>query len=916
MRISSGIRYGLIASAVSVVLCGHAYAVPYTLTQILDSPSPNTGDLFGISTALDGSNVLVGAPRDDTNGRNVGQAYLFDAITGALLQTFDDPTPTQDDHFGNSVSLFGNHALIGAPFDDTNVRDKGQAHLFDTTTGALLRTFSGPTGNGAGSFGFSVALSGNNALIGAPVDIIDGPDIGQAYLFNAETGNLLHTFDEPTPSGRDNFGISVALDGNNVAIGAAGVHSRGRVVAGQAYIFDAATGVLKQTFEDPTLTTEGSFGLSIDIDENNVIVGGALSDGTNIGQAYLFDSNTGTILEVFENPDSGLSFGNTVAIDANNILIGARSDGTNGPDLGRAYLFDASTGELVNQFDDPTPTFGDSFGHSVSLDGNNVLIGATKDDTLGTNVGQAYLFTVDTRLEAPSAEVVAAANAILTDTSSEPGKASRLTNFSSVLEIVDFDKNSPTFVITHGWQPQDDYTNSSFDFNDPEFSITDLQKNTITAIKDRLLEEAENNGGNVLNTNILVYEWEGSYTGGFPDGFPEDPIDVGLDVLGISAGSIKARNNAEAAGEDLSNKLSQLFGSDYSRDIHFIGHSYGTIVNGIATESLDKLNISSINQNVQFTTLDAPTDAPLGFAPNFDNDWFTHNLSPKVDYLDNYFGDEFSSDIVFPLASDLRAYGEPILHSSLNQQTDYSHSGVGTAFYPELILLGEDADTNPFGLDVGRFRPKYDDWVTPILETFKDRPGTGFFSTESLRSITIPSTLIDLNSDLDSLLVQPISTSNAAGFQHAIGTPSIAPELIGLVEFQLNATFLKEQSPVVIFQTLVIPLDAELLAFDYLFDVVGDGDWVTVHFDDELLWSMLVDLSLEGELLDALIDISEYAGQERTLFVALHSVGESNAEFYIGNLEFLTSSVPEPAMLGLFGIGLAGLCFVRRRKAT
>ena len=71
-----------------------AVAVPYTLSQTFDDPTVTTADLFGGSVAIDGNKVLVGAHGDDTNGTDVGQAFLFNATTGALLQTFNDPTVT------------------------------------------------------------------------------------------------------------------------------------------------------------------------------------------------------------------------------------------------------------------------------------------------------------------------------------------------------------------------------------------------------------------------------------------------------------------------------------------------------------------------------------------------------------------------------------------------------------------------------------------------------------------------------------------------------------------------------------------------------------------------------------------------------------------------------------------------------
>ncbi len=65
---------------------------------------------------------------DDTNGADNGQAHLFSAATGLLLQTFNDPTPTAGDRFGVSVSVSEDNVLIGASFDDTNGNITGQAH--------------------------------------------------------------------------------------------------------------------------------------------------------------------------------------------------------------------------------------------------------------------------------------------------------------------------------------------------------------------------------------------------------------------------------------------------------------------------------------------------------------------------------------------------------------------------------------------------------------------------------------------------------------------------------------------------------------------------------------------------------------------------------------------------------------------
>ena len=100
------------------------------LTQTFNNPTPANFDVFGYSVAISGNNALIGAPLDAMGGVNAGSAYLFDITTGTLLQTFNNPTPESDDIFGNSVAISGNNALIGAPRNATGGFDAGSAYLY------------------------------------------------------------------------------------------------------------------------------------------------------------------------------------------------------------------------------------------------------------------------------------------------------------------------------------------------------------------------------------------------------------------------------------------------------------------------------------------------------------------------------------------------------------------------------------------------------------------------------------------------------------------------------------------------------------------------------------------------------------------------------------------------------------------
>ena len=395
-----GNKFSIFTISLLILITSFVFSPAYgILLQTFDDPSGIFGNEFGFSVAIDGNNVLVGAPSDDIDELNQGRVTLFDATTGDILKIFFDPADTPGDAFGFSVAIDGNNVVASAIGDDTDAENLGRVFLFDATTGALLQTFSDPTPVTFDQFGFSVAIDGNLVLVGAHFDDTNGQDVGQAHLFVATTGTLLQTFDDPTPTTEDQFGTSVSISGNNVLVGAPGDDTNGQDV-GQAHLFDATTGLLLQTFDDPTVTTEDQFGVSVSISGNNVLVGapGDDTNGQDVGQAHLFDATTGLLLQTFDDPTVTTEdqFGVSVSISGNNVLVGVRGDDTSGVGVGQAHLFDATTGALLETFDDPTPTTFDQFGTSVSISGNNVLVGAPFADITGgfNNVGQAHLFGI------------------------------------------------------------------------------------------------------------------------------------------------------------------------------------------------------------------------------------------------------------------------------------------------------------------------------------------------------------------------------------------------------------------------------------------------------------------------------------------------------------------------------------------
>jgi hypothetical protein len=356
-----------------------------------------------------------------------------------------------NDYFGRSVAISGNYAIVGAWYeDDAGGTQSGKAYIFDVATGTLLHTLGNPNAYGTSAddwFGLSVSISGNYAIVGARLeDEASGSNSGKAYIFDVATGTLLHTLDNPNAYGtviEDNFGWSVAIYGNYAIVGSMDTDSTGHPLAqsGKAYIFNATTGSLVHTLNNPNAYGSSDydyFGSSLAISGNYAIVGASGegdASGNSSGKAYIFDVATGTLLHTLDNPNpygssSYDNFGNYVSISGNYAIVSAYGeDEASGNSSGKAYIYDATTGSLLHTLDNPNAygTVGDdNFGYSVSISGNYAIIGAFREDEgAGDNSGKAYIYQLSASAYVPSADefnsLASAATQVVADTTPELG---------------------------------------------------------------------------------------------------------------------------------------------------------------------------------------------------------------------------------------------------------------------------------------------------------------------------------------------------------------------------------------------------------------------------------------------------------------------------------------------------------------
>ena len=303
-----------------------------------------------------------------------------------LRHVLDNPRASMSNGFGSEVATDGTYALIGAPLDSLNNNQAGSAALFDVATGALRHSLTSPTSSGSVRFGSAVALAGGQALIGSSHDG-SGPIptfAGRAFLYESATGALKQTFQSTAPSSSGNFGAAVALSETGDAFAGEPRATVGGVTeAGRALSFPASITQPIREVANPAPRPFGGLGGGLAYDDGLLLASEAGTGGGFIqGSAHLFDAGTGALVRALADPDPGAPslmntnrFGDSVALGGTFAVVGDPGDDANGTDAGAVVVFNKTTGAVVRTFQSPDLQVGDQFGEAVATDGTILAVG-------------------------------------------------------------------------------------------------------------------------------------------------------------------------------------------------------------------------------------------------------------------------------------------------------------------------------------------------------------------------------------------------------------------------------------------------------------------------------------------------------------------------------------------------------------
>lgn len=388
---------------------------PLAIDPILSSESarlmpldPKRYARHGTAVEVEGDLAIVGAYGDYAPLKQAGSAYVFRTSGSGWSQEAKlFGAGGYLDGFGFDVDLSGDRALVGAPWEGSSGHDTGAGYVFafDGQAWNLEAKLSYSGTFDFANMGRSLALAGEVAALGAPLDFEGSTQTGRVFVFERVAGVWTETQRLAPSDGAqgDTFGYRVALDGDVLVVGSPYKNNPG-VADGAAYVFERSAGRWIETARlsggDGADGEFRYFGNSVAVDGNTVAVGCPGFHGVNVGSGMVFvfrREPSGWIAEErLEGSDSKLisEFGRCVDLDGDWLVAGSRGEAIPGLVTGTAYAFLRQPEGWREQTRLQHGDFdaGDGFGGSIAADGSECVVGAPSKGDEGPVAGAAYAF--------------------------------------------------------------------------------------------------------------------------------------------------------------------------------------------------------------------------------------------------------------------------------------------------------------------------------------------------------------------------------------------------------------------------------------------------------------------------------------------------------------------------------------------
>ena len=371
-----------------------------------------SNDEFGSVIALRGDTLVVGMPRYSEDSKSHGTVFVYTRRDDQWIRqpNVNANDTEENDRFGNAVDFDGKNLIVGAYSCNAPKGDSGAAYIFARQGNGWVQRAKlvANDGDAFDWFGYSVAINDNLAVVGAIREDGKGinSDSGAAYVFRKSGESWIQ---EAKVIGRrtrekHNFGHTVKTNGEIFAVG---VPKGGSAGNGAVYFFYFQDNIWRQNGVALTVRSGNSFGHSISLENQTIIVGSPQDDNDEwekqvergaTGAAYIFREREGQWIRTAKllphDAMEGDGLGYAVAINGNTVVVGSISHSAGGALSGAAYIYATQGGKWIKQAKliDTVSSSENEFGYSVAITDQTAVVGSRQDDRRGINTGSVYVY--------------------------------------------------------------------------------------------------------------------------------------------------------------------------------------------------------------------------------------------------------------------------------------------------------------------------------------------------------------------------------------------------------------------------------------------------------------------------------------------------------------------------------------------
>jgi FG-GAP repeat protein len=382
----------------------HAFS---TQTKLV-ADSQTQVDNYGTAIDIDGNTAVVSGLGNRFRGYPDGAVFVYvrEGANWTLQQTLSahDEEPNADDSYGLSVAISGDTLVVGALGDSTAGFVAGAAYVYvrNGTTWSLQQKLTAGDPAPFSSFGISVAVTGDTVVVGAHGDDDAGYGTGAAYVFRRNAGvwteqQKLKASDAVVDA---SFGLSVSISGQTIAVGAPSLSSPGANFSGAVYTFinNGSAWLEQQKIKAHDITAGQQLGYCVAISGETIVATapGEIVGMHTYGAVYIFKRNGTTWHKERKLIDRDVArtdgFGLRAAIDGDTIVIGDITDNTAALWGGAGYVYvrNGNAGwSLKYTLTATDAAYADFLGLSVAISGNTIMLGAPQKNEQN---GAVYIY--------------------------------------------------------------------------------------------------------------------------------------------------------------------------------------------------------------------------------------------------------------------------------------------------------------------------------------------------------------------------------------------------------------------------------------------------------------------------------------------------------------------------------------------